>query len=387
MLRYSGLSLIEFMITVLIGSVISLAAFNMMTEFEEGKRAVTTSGEADLAGIYVLDRLDRDIRSSGSAFTGGGRVVSGGIAKTYQYFYGCRVTASDSGVAVLPAPQPFPVPFANVPQNVRLAPVIIFDGGIDGDGNVQSDVIMVARGGGSHVESVQTLAVAPSSAAVTVSTGIGIRASDLLLLAPTEVTGSELSGADCVITEVDADLEDAVGSNVSIPLQEDGDHYRDPEPLNIGALAVWANLGQAMRLRMYGIDQARNLLNYDLLAEQVDGVNPGIISENLVTLQALYGIDNGAGVQWVSATGDYSAANLLDGSAAATQRLINIQAVRVAVIVQTSQAAREAVSTDERTLFQAAGQPLVIALPDENLRYNVMESIIPVRNVIGLRGG
>lgn len=385
--RVAGVTLIEFMVAIVIGSVISLAAFNMIVQFEDGKRAITTSSESDLTAMYIISLLDRDIRSAGSAFTGGGRVVSGGVARSYQYFYGCAVKASASGVEVLPRATPFPAPFAAVQQDVRLAPVIIVDGGVNADGESASDVLLIAGGGGSRVEAVQTLPIAPAELNVTVDSGIGVLPEDLLLMAPADVTGSEINGADCVVTQVAATHVVQSGSNLNVGLAADSVYYHNPEGYGIGALSVWTNLGSSMRHVMYGRNASGSLQAYDLHGQEVAGTNPEVVAENIVSVQALYALDNGAGIVWTPATGEYSAVNLLDGSADATEKMIRIKAVALAVVVQATENSRDAVSGDDVTVFTAQDTDTLISLPEQDLRYTVMESIVPVRNVISLGAG
>lgn len=382
-----GVSIIEFMIAVVIGSVISLAAFEMVVQFEDRKRAITTSSESDLTAMYVLSLMDTDIRSAGSAYTGGARVVSGDLASSYQYFYGCNLNVSSGGTQVLPRQSAFPAPFASVPQRVRLAPVIIVDGGVNAEGESASDVLMLAGGGGSRIESVQTLPQAPEAGSLVVDSGIGVLADDLLLLTPADVTGDELSGSDCVVTQVADDHVTQAVKNLNVDLAQGAGQYHNPEGFGINALSVWTNLGASMRHYLYGVDATGALEAYNLQGIEQAGINPEVVADNVLSLQAVYGVDSGAGVVWTPPTGDYSTASLLDGTQAATERLISIKAIGLAVVVQATENSRETVSGDDVTVFSTLGADVLIDLPEQNKRYTVMESIIPIRNVISLGAG
>jgi type IV pilus assembly protein PilW len=168
-LRCRGFSLPELMVTMVIGLILMLAVSIMVARQESIRRGVSSGNDLTSNTGYAAYSLDRELRSAGAGFS-----------QATAQSYGCRVHASLNNSQLLPATRTFPAPFASVPQDYRLAPLIVFAGA----GAHGSDVIAVAAGNSALSEAA--LPLVPKSAAageVKLSNTLGMRAGDLLLLA------------------------------------------------------------------------------------------------------------------------------------------------------------------------------------------------------------
>lgn len=179
--RHRGFSLIELMVGVGIGLVITLAVFQVLTASEARKRTSTGLNDASQSGNYALYVLDRMLRSAGTGYSQGWATVGG-----------CRLNAALPGGESLPRVGPLPAPFTAIPQTFRLAPVVIFRGASD----TGTDVIMVMSGATGYGEVLTNVPAGGVAATqVALPNTIGYRAGDLVMLA---------SGGECLLSQVDA---------------------------------------------------------------------------------------------------------------------------------------------------------------------------------------
>jgi type IV pilus assembly protein PilW len=123
--KQSGVTLIELMVVLVIGLVVSLAIFGVMSANEGRKRTTTSVNDMDQSANYGLYQMDKLIRSAGTGFT-----------QAYTQTYGCELLAKKNTVAILPPsadlPKPFSAAYANILASIgntfRLAPIIIVNG-------------------------------------------------------------------------------------------------------------------------------------------------------------------------------------------------------------------------------------------------------------------
>ena len=116
---------------------------------------------------------------------------------------------------------------------------------------------------------------------------------------------------------------------------------------------------------------------------------PQAQAEGVFEMHALYGVDtnnDGKVDAWVSpSTGDFSVSALSAGDAIAAMRLNQIKAIRVGLILRTSLAEKDAVTTSPLSLF-ADLKDLHLDYPrdlneeEQHFRYRTMDTTIPVRN-------
>ena len=69
--KQSGFSLIELLVAMIIGLIVSLAVYTVLTTFEARKRTTTSVNDTSQANTYALYQLDKKLRSAGSGFSAG----------------------------------------------------------------------------------------------------------------------------------------------------------------------------------------------------------------------------------------------------------------------------------------------------------------------------
>ena len=389
--RTTGLSLIELLVSMAIGLIVTLAITTVMVRSEGQQRTSTAVNDATQAGAYSSLTLDRAIRSAGSGFT------------QFKPALGCLINAGSGATTILPPAAALPAPFANIGTAavpVTLAPAVIVDGGASG-----SDQLIVMSG--THGFSEVPRTITPGSVAVaslSVNSTMGMQEGDLVLVA------GGVAGDPCMVQQVGA----VTAGSVSLPL---AGTYFDSAGATTTLVSYGTNANLAKRASViplgsmgvpgvrpanppsmfaYGIDSNSNLVAYDLL--NTTGTAPVSISEGVVAMQALYGIGTPTALAgttpttptplvWTAPTAatGYSAtaAGLLG---AAGQALFpNIQAIRVALIMRSTEKEKNPVypSATNLTMFPdipALQVSFPIAGDDLNYRYRIVDTVIPIRN-------
>lgn len=376
--RMRGMTLIEMMVGLLIAMMLSLAVFAVMGTAESRKRAMTSVNDLNQAGDIALYLIDRWVRSAGS-----------GVTQAAAYTYGCALHAARAGNQLLPLRGPLPRPFDGVDPALasRFAPVLILPGqSAPGASGRRSDVLVVMGGAGGQGEAPVPFTEPARPASLKLLTGIEFGAGDMLLLSDRSAAG----GSRCMLQQVASGFTPAAGS--TLPL---GGAYHAAQ---IGGLALDSfsehasavNLGSATgpnppSFLLLGVGEHNALQSYDLLATR--GGRLQAQAEGVFELHALYGVDtrgDGTVGAWVSPdSGEYAATALADGSAAAAERLRRIKALRVGLILRTSQPEKAAVSDPSLKLFADLGalvRERALSNDERRFRYRTLEATIPLRN-------
>lgn len=391
-----GFSLIELLVGVVIGLVLTLAIFQVLVASEGRKRSLTGVNDVSQSGAYSVYVLDRVLRSAGTGFAQGLDRVGG-----------CRISARlpPATGETLPRTNAFPAPFTAVPRMQRLAPVVVFPGASDAG----SDVIMVMSGASGYGEVLSN--VQPSSigaADLRLTNTIGYRAGDLVMIA---------GGGECLLSQVDVAKTPCAGDPASptptttcgplLPLA--GNYFTAAGPhtslaaLNGVAGATTFTIGNPgtgnlPEFTLLGVGANSTLFRHDLLLGNGQNASEPV-SEGVRVLRAVYGIDtNNDGVldAWQSpGVGGWDGATLMDGSAVSNARLRQIVAVRVGVVLRSALIEQEVepgvpVAPANLTLFGdlPAPNPVTVdlTLPGENRnqRHRTVELTVPLRNILML---
>jgi type IV pilus assembly protein PilW len=335
--RAAGFTLIEMMISLVIGTVIMLAVVSVQKAFESQRRTGVGGNDLDNAGAYAVAQIDSLVRSAGSGF-----------AQGYAQTYGCKLYASKSGTTVLPAPGVFPSPFDNalgaagdtttLGGTVRVAPVVILSGNtaaanLNG-GNGSSDVIMVMGGAGAEANVATPFLGAATSTTIPVQSSSGFAANDLLMLFDTtQATGP----APCQVNQVSSIT---AGTN-SATLNLGGTSLADPTnpwaySVDTSAVTIGNTGANYPTFQLIGVGANNQLNVYDLL--KLQNTAPIQIADSVMEVHALYLIGSGAapGYAGVAPTGaTYGATALMSGSTAATTTLTSIKAIRIGLILKS----------------------------------------------------
>jgi len=382
-----GLSLIELLVSMAIALVVTLAITTVMIQGEGSKRSTTSVNEINQTGAYVAYLMDRQLSSAGS-----------GYAQRWSDTFGCAVNAARSNAAILPRTTAFPAPFANAPQTLRLAPVIIQADGANTTGTgaeVRGDLITVLAGTAGYSESpplVQTGSVSGTSSggSLQLPNSLGFSAGDLVLLADSSVSGG------CLLEQVSSLGTGGV-------LQLGGLYYLQTGGTvgiaNFGASTYATQLGNVSSspanppmFTIFGVGDQRTLYSYDLL-KSTGSDAPVPIADGVVEMRALYGLDtspvpDGTVDTWVlpDAT-NYTAAALTDGSASAKTKLRQIVAIRIGFILRTSLKEKDPIAGNSTlTLFGDLDSSLhrtrTLTADELYYRFRTVEVTIPLRNVL-----
>lgn len=381
--REHGLTLIELLVSLVIGLVLSLAVAGALIASEGLRRTSTSVNDLNLSGNVVAFQLDRTLRTAGSGFS-----------QRWPETYGCRVLASRtvSGVTtqVLPRTAAFPAPFAGVPVTVRLAPVLIRKGAA----NTGGDVLVVMAGTSGFSEA----SVRPNTGSVTANslllpTALGIRASDLMLVSDTDL-------GDCMVQQVAAGHVATAAQTVNL-----GGQMAAASVAGVN-LAAFGTTGRSLvsllgnadnnppAFTMFGVGANDTLMSFDLL--RVAANDTGVVRpfyENVVEMRALYGVTNAGNLagtvdQWIDPLNTdvtWSYAALTNGSAASAANLRRIVAVRVGLIVRAALPEREIVSPATVVLFgdlpAAQRQTRTLTAAERNMRMRTFDFTVPLRTV------
>ncbi len=401
-LRYQlGVSLIELMVAMVIGLVVSLAIYGVLTANEGRRRTTTSTNDIDQSGAYTIYQFSKLVRSAGSGFGGSTSTLLSGSGSAF----GCGLQVKIGGATtVLPAGAAFPEPFATVSQALRLAPVIIFPGAAVAGTTTNGDVLMTMAGTGGLSEAITDFAAKPTANSLTLNSLAGFRANDVVLVTDSS-TGAGVS--NCLMEQVASTF---VPSSTSLTLPLSGDYYT----ANVGATTLVGfssttpsptssvlNLGQTPIFNMFGVGANNTLMNYNLLrpantTANDANANPSVFADNVYAMYAIYGISNATTpLTWTLPTGNYAPASLLAGTAAANGFLQNIKAVKVVIIMQSAlpekiPAGKSSIPSPGVTFTGASGSvslfanelatPVVQTVNQADRRYRLFEVTIPIRN-------
>jgi type IV pilus assembly protein PilW len=368
-----GFTLIELMVAVALGMALVLALTMVMIRHDSGKRTMVSTNDLSLTSSYISYSLDRELRSAGSGFT-----------QSWRDTFGCVLRVARGGAQVLPRASAFPAPFAGVPQQVRLAPLLIHAGAGAGG----SDVLAVATGSAGLGET--PIRVQPASATATdlrVTSTVGLRGNDLVLIAE--------DGVGCVLQQVAAPFTGGANQLLSFggtyaKAEIDSLQLVDFSTAGTAFVSLLGNTaGNPPMLRLFGVGDGDRLFSHDVL--QLDGTDIAQpVVDGVADLRALYGVDTDADGRidnWVSPTAaGYTAAGLTDGSQAARDRLLTIMAVRVGMVLRSDRIERSEVAPDELTLFTDLPAALqhthAVAAGQRTQRFRTVEFTVPLRNVM-----
>lgn len=398
-----GFSLIELLVAMAIGLILTLAITSVLIRTEGSKRSTTAVNDINQSGAYTTYVLDRAIRSAGSGF-----------AQSWRTVFGCLLDVSKNSTAALPlaASMPATSAFANFGLPVRLAPFVIGKDLANVGTDVRGDVLMVMAGTAGVGESPQSvtpgsvdLTTDPTKPTLQLQTTLGYVTDDMLLLADPVVTGG------CLMQQVGSGHL-ATDAGPVLPLG--GTYYRatgtNVNLASFGTSTTALQLGRDVAnpplFRLFGVGANNTLFSYDLLQPSTATPPPeAAVSDGIVEMRAVYGLDttsppDGKLDTWVDATDAFAASILTNGSTTSATSLRQIVAVRIGLILRTPLQERSPSSSGSgvlspETFAQASGTTLTLfgdlpglqktrtLTPAElGYRFRTVEVTIPLRNVL-----
>lgn len=389
-----GISLVEVMVGMAIGLLASLVIFKAFTSSETFRRNVGGAADTVQTAAVVGARLNLMLEEGGAGLVQGRNIWS------------CLLKVNRAGSPLLPVSS-FPAPFESFPKSVRVLPVGIRDGGTG------SDTVMVIAA--NSPSSNRDIPFDSTGTSLTVSNpnGIGLKdagqsTTDLLLAVDQDVAGGP---ADCQIVQVasnysggtptqDISLGLAVmpaaakvispASYTVVPLNQGSSSY--------GTLLSTTNSPSAFHLgredqptfSLLSVNSSNELVEYDLLQRRP----LQSFGENILLFKARYGVDNGVGGipnddavdEWIAPSeSGWSITELMDGNAATQQKVDQIKAIRIGVILRTPQAQVVDAKPTQLVLFQdlQTSRQVTVKLSSSEQRYGyqVFDWVIPLRNM------
>jgi len=376
----SGFSLVEIMVGLVIG-MLAIVVMMQVFALSEGQKRTTTGGsDAQQNGSYAMNLLESHVRAAGSGFA---------IATTPNIL-GCPI----GGIAA-------PAFMAPAPPAARMIPVLIADGG----GGLSDSITVVFGTAGGIANRVSfTAAAAAGDSAISVASTFGFNANDLVLA----VDQVGVMPAICTIERVTANPLAVPGPIAVTPAL--GVAYSPSSLLlNLGpgpTGAADANANGPVLTQLAVRNDPAGSTSFSLAALDMLGRAPGagaptLLVDNVVNIQAQYGVDTTLPVAddvidaWVEPTGIWAAAALTPA------QIVQIKAIRVGMVVRSGLIEKKTPggACTTTTLVPvpllaaaAAGTiPAKLATPAMDTtgitdfgcyRYKVFETVIPVRNVI-----
>jgi len=363
-----GFSIVELMVSAVIGLIAVLAIFEVFTAFEGQKRTTTGGGDAQTNGTLALFMLKRDVRQAGYGFAS-------------LNVLNCNVRAYND--------QRTPPEFTLTP----MAPVVINPAGIPA-GDANTDVIAITYGDTSGLGGgVSFHQQSGASANYQVTNRSGFQVGELVIATQpgldctvaqvTELPASGSCGMGGGVGQTDVVIHNA--GNFSDPFQNCSNvpsHWNKPGGLGVTYTeGTLFSLGRLPKSFAYAV-RGGNLTVCDLLASDcTDAAKTGDttvwlpIANNIVGLHAQYGRDTG-GPPMTGVVDTYDQTTPTDACGWARALVI-----RLAVVARSPQWEKAVVTTSPPSW--SGGTFDLTGLTDwQHYRYRMFQTVSPLRNVI-----
>lgn len=362
--RQSGFSIIELMVAALIGLIGSIIIFQVYSVFEGQKRSTTGGGDAQSAVALAMHTIERDARQAGF-----------GIAD--HTFLGCSISAweeipagsgSTSGTA-------FTVPFV---------PALITQGSNTPDpltgGFPRPDSLTFLYGSSqlAHFPPKLINNLASPAANYRVANRHGFLVGDVLVAA--EMRGSPLAPV-CVMSQV-RDLPAVVGSYDVIDHTHgnyDLGGVTTPTRFNNTTLGpnYTADTTRIFNLGRNPVYNTYTISNGQLQLQTFRGTATPIV-DGIVQIQAQYGKDT------TVPTADGIVDVYEDAAPTTPDGWARVLSVRVGIAARVGQYEKDLVSPATINLW-SGGPVWTLTTEERHYRYRVIDTIIPIRNLIWKR--
>ncbi|MFO1413290.1 MAG: PilW family protein [Burkholderiales bacterium] len=348
--RERGAGMVELMVAVLIELLAVAIIWQVVQNTEGYKRKTTGVSDVQQAATFALYSLGLEAANAGS-----------GVSLASTELANCPDT-KDAATTLRPVPALIVAGASNdVPDQLVLtygtARVMAAPANLLEKSPADNQFVVQSPNGfavGDRVVAVQQTAGVCTSALVTAR-------SPALPPAATPAAGGRI-----LVT---------TGTNAAVKFKLDSD-------VSVSVLIDLGPAGERQRLRYAVVDSS--LVSTDLLDA---AAVPVTLATNVVNVKFQYGIDTDATPDniadtWVPATGNWAQDKVL---AASLQDLMRIKALRIGIVMRSSEYDRAITGTTPYTLFDCAAHDdtcvgrITGKLP-ANWRYRVYETVVPLRN-------
>lgn len=365
-----GFGLIEIMVAMLIGMLASIVIFQVFSVSERQKRTTTGSADAQTNAAFALYAIERDAKMAGFGLEAD---TLAGCKKIYSYFNDGSIESS-VGAYTLPAAISLTNGAGNAPDTIQ---IVYYS-------NPADDNFVIPSGA-----TLDSVLAAPGDDIIANSTSGCVKGRLALLQQVKE--GEEYKCTVIQVTDINhgtRTIKHAAGApptynpSVAYMTANAWPTYKKGDVLRCG-------VASSPTTRTYSLDSTVNELKS---ADSASGGGAQTIAANIVALQAQYGVADAGSLalnradQWTDATGIWAKGTLAIGDGNGKR----IKAIRVAVAARSSEYEKPQGSACTTTTSEMvdgwstwANLSAVKNLPDwQCYRYKVVETVIPLRNVI-----
>ena len=351
--RQHGAGLVEVMVGLLIGMVVIVVVYNVLSVAENYKRTTTGAADSQITGLLTQFVAGRDAGNGGAGIT-----MSTGTVTAPVDLGNCNKLEGGGGIGGLPN--------SALEVAMRPIPVLITDGG----GAGVSDSFIAFSTGAAHVMwPVDLTSASPVGGPVIVQSPNGFTVPTPTFVAPywAVMMANDSTGRCKIVKVIDAVPDPTVPLTGRVTLTLDGT-ATTAISYTTGGPARLLNLGpQGLATRIqYDVDPVNAVLRTtDLLTTNALVVNP--VAQNIVLMKAQYGIDtdnNGLVDCWSSAVvgvcGDFTDAAVRNFTNLQMSRIL---AVRVGVVVRSDEPDLRALNSPGDAVIQAEARALKASTP------------------------
>ena len=351
----AGFSIIEILVGLAIGLASMLVIYQLYGVSEKQRRTVSAVSDAQSAGALALFSIERDIRSAGLGF-----------AAMEARRLGCAVQAHNNGRAFT-----FP-----------LVPVQIAGGGSQ---------LWVLTGSSANMVTGSRYEASAHGVFSMEKSNAGLHAGDVA------VGTSDSNTQECLMMEITAGARSTTATGTgsepypsnrvsqgtgsytnfytgtAVAPRFNGGSRRnmlDGGTTSLGEGALY-NLGPEPQLHVWSLD-GNELVYYNHLNETSE--SSVAVAHDVLSFQAEYGYD-------VNGDGQINSADEWTATFSSGWTWDKVLAVRVAILVRSSQYERDAV-TEDLPRWANGSKPFGLTGDWQHYRYRVYESVIPLRNTL-----
>jgi type IV pilus assembly protein PilW len=339
--RNSGFSLVELMVGMVVGLLGMLVIMQVFAISESGRRTLTAGADAQENGLSALSTVETDVRMAGYGLSH--NLMMGST--------GCPSGIRRKGLSAMP-----------------VTPVTIAD---DASGSDSIRVVYSASPIGATPTKLRG-DIPASATAFDVERTTGFSVNDLIVLSQGGVCDLlQITAIDSAIRRLTAASSTVNPS--SLPIYLDGGSV-----FNIGSLV--------------DVTYSVSNNNVQVVDNNAATPTPVVLANNIVNMQAQYGIGLAGGGQsvtcWVSATSDGNPRSGSDCSTATADwanptagNIARIKAVRIALVARSTLQEKAAVTPTDWSLLQGTVTG-TLTTDQSKFRYKIYESTIPLRNIL-----
>lgn len=365
-----GFGLIEVMVAMLIGMLASIVIFQVSSVSERQKRTTTGSADAQTNAAFVLYAIERDAKMAGFGLEAD---TLAGCKKIYSYFNDGSLESS-VGAYTLPAAISLTNGAGNASDTIQ---IVYYSNPSDDNFAIPSSATL------------ETALTAPGNDIVVNSTSGCVKGG--LALLQQVIEGQEDKCTVVQVTDINYGTSTITHTPGAPPTYNPSVAYMTANtwPTYKKGDVLRCGVSVSPTTRTYSLDSLTNELKAE---DSAAGGGAQPIASNIVTLQAQYGVADAGSTavnradQWTDATGNWAKGTLAIGDGNGKR----IKALRVAVVARSSEYEKpegNACTTTTSDMVDNwstwADLSAVKNLPDwQCYRYKVVETVIPLRNVI-----